>query len=71
MSFLVRIKAWGIRSWERLSTATKLLIVLDVVAVLVVATLLVVTSTIIARRIRVTVDGDLRHHIASLRTILA
>jgi len=71
MSFLTRIKAWGVRSWERLSTATKLLIVLDVVAVLLVATPLLVTGTIIARRMRLTVDEDLRHHIASLRTILA
>ncbi|MFQ6016441.1 MAG: ATP-binding protein, partial [Anaerolineae bacterium] len=54
-----------------LSTATKLFIVLDVLAVLVIVTLLLVTSTIIARRMRVTADEALRHHITSLRTVLA
>lgn len=57
--------------WRRLRTATRQLVVLGVVAILLVVGFVVPVSVIVTRSMRAGVDADLRHHIGTLRTILA
>jgi len=59
------------RSWRRRSTATKILIILDVLAVFLIIGFFLAISALIGQQMRTNVDADLRHHIGTLRTILA
>lgn len=71
MTVVVNMTGKIVGLWKRFSTATRLLVVLDLAALLVIATLLSFTSTIVARRIHVFVDTDLEQHISAFRTVFA
>ncbi len=58
-------------AWCRLSTAVKLLIVLDVLALLAIGSMQVATGTVMAELIYASVDRDLVHHINAVESILA
>ncbi|MFQ5858020.1 MAG: ATP-binding protein [Anaerolineae bacterium] len=68
---MARIRNRVAQSWRRLSTATKLLVILDVLAVFLIIGFLVAISAVITQRMRVSVDTDLHHHIGTLRAIVA
>ena len=59
------------RSWQRCSTATKILVILDVLAVFLIVGFFLAISALISQRMRASLDADLRDHIGTLRTILA
>ncbi len=65
------IHDWVIQSWRHLSTATKILVILDVLAVLLIISFLAALSTTISQRMRAGVDSDLHRHTITLRTILS
>ena len=58
-------------AWCRLSTAVKLLIVLDVLALLAIGSMQVATGTVLTELIYASVDRDLVHHIHAVENLLA
>jgi len=56
--------------WRRLSSATRLLIVLDSLAFLLIAILLVFASNVIVSRVSASVDADLGHHVRMVQSVL-
>ncbi len=59
------------QSWRRSGTAIKILVILDVLAVLLIIGFFIAISASITQPMRVNVDTDLRHHIGTLYTIFA
>jgi hypothetical protein len=62
---------WIAQSWRRSGTAIKILVILDVLAVLLIIGFFIAISASITQPMRASVDTDLRHHIGTLYTIFA
>ncbi len=59
------------QSWRRSGTAIKILVILDVLAVLLIIGFFIAISASITQPMRANVETDLRHHIGTLYTIFA
>ncbi len=65
-----RLWARGRDNWQRLGTATQLLIVLDILALLLIGGLLFFTNRVIVHSVQTALDSDLTHHLKTVRAIL-
>ncbi len=68
---MARIRDRLAQSWRRLSASTKQLVILGVVTLILVVGFILPVSAIVSRRMRASVDADLRHHVSVVRTLLA